>query len=58
MNMDEQVKKLAYSIWESEARPEAKALEHYYRAEKILREQESKRLQPTGFVSTSSKKRS
>ncbi len=33
---EENVKKLAYGIWEQEDRPEGKHLEHYYRAEKIL----------------------
>jgi sporulation protein YlmC with PRC-barrel domain len=33
---EEETKKLAYSIWEQEDRPDGKHLEHYYRAEKIL----------------------
>jgi hypothetical protein len=35
---EDHTKKLAYSIWEAESRPEGKALEHYYRAEKMLKE--------------------
>lgn len=33
---EEQVRKLAYGIWEQEQKPEGKNLEHYYKAEKIL----------------------
>ena len=53
MITEEHAKKLAYSIWESEGRPEGMALEHYYRAEEILREQEAKRMPPGEFVSVS-----
>jgi hypothetical protein len=35
---EEHAKKLAYSIWESEGRPEGKALDHYYRSEEMLRQ--------------------
>jgi sporulation protein YlmC with PRC-barrel domain len=52
MVTEEHIKKLAYSIWESEDHAEGKALEHYYRAEQILKEQEAKRTQPKEFVST------
>lgn len=45
------IKKLAYSIWEGEGHPEQKALEHYYQAEKMLKEQESRRLHPAEFAS-------
>lgn len=48
---EEHIKKLAYSIWEAEGWPEGRALEHYYRAEKILKEQEAKKLHPTEFAS-------
>jgi sporulation protein YlmC with PRC-barrel domain len=53
MVTDEHVKKLAYSIWESEGQPAGKALEHYYRSERVLRDQEAKRIQPGEFVSLS-----
>ena len=33
---EEQIKRLAYNIWEQEGRPEGQAVEEYYRAEKIL----------------------
>ena len=36
---EDQIKKVAYSIWEAEDRPGGKALEHYYRAERILKRQ-------------------
>jgi sporulation protein YlmC with PRC-barrel domain len=36
---EEQKRKLAYAIWEKEARPAGKDVEHYYRAENQLREQ-------------------
>jgi sporulation protein YlmC with PRC-barrel domain len=49
---EEHIKELAYSIWESENRPGGKDLEHYYRAEEILKGQEEKRAQPWEFVST------
>ncbi|MBI2854516.1 MAG: DUF2934 domain-containing protein [Chloroflexi bacterium] len=34
--MEDQVKEIAYSIWEKEGRPEGKDVEHYYRAKAIL----------------------
>lgn len=40
---EEHIKKLAYSMWEAEGRPEGRALEQYYRAERMIREQEVKR---------------
>jgi sporulation protein YlmC with PRC-barrel domain len=48
---EDQTKKLAYSIWEGEGRPEGKALEHYYRAEKIITEQRPERQHPEELVS-------
>ena len=44
MVTDEEIKKLAYSIWEQEGRPDGKDVEHYLRAKKILEEQEEKRV--------------
>ncbi len=41
MALGEQIKELAYSIWEREGCPEGKDAEHYYRAKKILEEQEA-----------------
>ena len=44
MITDDQIRTLAYTIWEEEGRPEGKDLEHYLRAKKILEEQEAKRI--------------
>jgi hypothetical protein len=41
MATEEQIKNLAYAIWEQEGRPEGKHLEHYFRAKQILEEQEA-----------------
>ena len=38
---EEQVKELAYAIWEQEGRPEGKDMEHYYRARQTLEHQEA-----------------
>jgi sporulation protein YlmC with PRC-barrel domain len=51
MVTEEHIKELAYSIWESEGRPEGKALEHFYRAEKTLKGQEAERMLPEEFIS-------
>jgi sporulation protein YlmC with PRC-barrel domain len=39
LSMEEQKKKLAYAIWEMEGRPTGRDVEHYFRAERILRAQ-------------------
>ena len=44
MVTEEKIKKLAYTIWEQEGYPEGKDIEHYFRAKKILEEQESARV--------------
>ena len=36
MVTEEQIKEMAYSIWEKEGCPEGKDLEHYFRAKQIL----------------------
>jgi hypothetical protein len=41
MATEEEIKKLAYKIWEDEGKPEGKDIEHYLRAAKILEEQEA-----------------
>jgi len=41
MISEQQVKELAYAIWEQEGRPEGKDLEYYFRAKNILEERES-----------------
>ena len=42
MVTDEDVKKLAFTIWEEEGRPFGKDAEHYFRAKRALEEQEAK----------------
>jgi hypothetical protein len=44
MVKDEDIKKLAFSIWEEEGRPDGKDVEHYIRAKKILEEREANRI--------------
>jgi hypothetical protein len=41
MATEEQIKELAYFIWEKEGRPDGKHLEHYSRARQILEDQEA-----------------
>jgi hypothetical protein len=38
MVTEQQIKELAFAIWEEEGRPEGKDLEHYFRAKQILEE--------------------
>ena len=40
MATEEQIRALAYSIWEQEGHPEGKHEEHYLRAKQILEEKE------------------
>ena len=40
MATDEQIKAVAYTIWEQEGCPEGKEDQHCYRAKQILEEQE------------------
>ena len=40
MPTEEQIKELAYAMWEQEGRPDGKDQEHYYRARQILEEKE------------------
>ena len=44
MATDEQIRSLAYTIWEQEGYPHGKDVEHYFRAKKILEEQEAARI--------------
>jgi hypothetical protein len=44
MITDEEIKKLAFSIWEEEGRPSGKEVEHYLRAKIILEVREAKRI--------------
>jgi len=41
MVTEEQIRALAYTIWEQEGRPNGKHEEHYLRAKQILEEKES-----------------
>lgn len=41
MVTEEQVKELAYSMWQQEGCPEGKDVEHYYRAKQALEEREN-----------------
>jgi hypothetical protein len=44
MPTEEQIRALAYSIWELEGHPPGKDVEHYYRAKSILEEQKTAKL--------------
>ena len=43
MPTEEQIKELAYQMWEQQGRPEGKDVEHYYAAKQMLEEQEAAR---------------
>jgi hypothetical protein len=40
MASEEEIRKLAYDMWEKEGRPNGKDWEHYYKAKRILEERE------------------
>ena len=44
MVTDEQIRALAYAIWEEEGRPDGNDIEHYLKAKKLLEERETKRV--------------
>jgi hypothetical protein len=44
MATEQQIKELAYAIWEEEGRPEGKDVEHYFRAQQILEERQTSSL--------------
>jgi hypothetical protein len=44
MATEEQIKELAYAIWEKDGRPEGKHVDHYFRAKQILEEQQESRV--------------
>ena len=48
MVTEEDVKKLAYAIWEQEGRPEGKDVEHYYHARQVLENQDAARVTELG----------
>lgn len=41
MATEEQIRELAYRLWEEEGRPEGKDQEHYFKARKILEDKEA-----------------
>jgi hypothetical protein len=41
MATEQQIKELAYALWEEEGRPEGKDMEHYFRAKQILEQREA-----------------
>ncbi len=41
MATEEQLKELAYRLWEEDGRPEGRDQEHYFRARKILEDKEA-----------------
>ena len=41
MATEQQIKELAYAIWEEEGCPEGKDVEHYFRARQILEERQA-----------------
>jgi hypothetical protein len=44
MVTEQQIKELAYAIWEEVGRPESKDLEYYFRAKQILEERQTSSL--------------
>jgi hypothetical protein len=43
MPTEEQIRELAYSIWEREGRPDGKDVDHYMRAKQILEARETEK---------------
>ena len=52
MASDEQVRELAYQIWEEEGRPEGRDMEHYFRASRMLEERAAQAVAPTAGLKT------
>lgn len=50
MATEEEIKKLAYAIWEEEGRPEGKDKEHYFRARQILGQTPTRLLKPAALL--------
>ncbi len=44
MATEQNIKDLAYAIWEEEGRPEGKDVEHYFRARRILEQRQASSL--------------
>jgi hypothetical protein len=51
MVTDEEIRKLAYAIWEQQGRPFGNEVENYMQAKKILEEKEAGRLLELPFIS-------
>jgi len=45
MPAEEQIRELAYQMWEQEGRPEGRDVEHYFAAKQMLEEQEAAQAQ-------------
>jgi hypothetical protein len=41
MTSEEQIKDLAYAIWDQDGRPEGRDLDYYFRAKQVLEEREA-----------------
>ena len=52
MATEEQVKELAYNLWDKEGRPEGRDVEHYFTAKRMLDEQEAPQAHAIGTKST------
>ena len=48
MAKENEIRLVAYNIWEQEGRPAGKDVEHYLRAKKILEEREAKQVAELG----------
>ena len=46
MPTEQEIERLAYSIWEEEGRPDGKDQEHYFRAKQILEQKEQPPIVP------------
>ncbi|MBI2853343.1 MAG: DUF2934 domain-containing protein [Chloroflexi bacterium] len=53
MATEEQIRELAYNIWEQEGRPDGKDQEHYYSAKRMLEEREAA-MAPTSQLQSAS----
>jgi hypothetical protein len=47
MPTEEQIRELAYALWEQEGRAEGKDLDHYFTAKRTLEEQEAAEARPS-----------
>ncbi|KPK47008.1 MAG: hypothetical protein AMJ77_04475 [Dehalococcoidia bacterium SM23_28_2] len=56
MPTEEQIKKLAHSLWEQEGRPEGRDMQHYLAAREILQQREGNRKRPKASKASKSTK--